>query len=67
MDAVKVKIEHCCDDEQHTEHLCYLLSQGLQLDDPEAYVALVQEARFRCGPCGRTAGSNKNLCVPTRL
>ena len=67
MDAVIVKIEHCCDKELHTEHLCYLLSQGLQLEDPEVYLALVQDPRFRCNHCGRTAKSGKNLCVPTLL
>ena len=67
MDAVKVKIEHCFDSEPETEHLCYCLSQGLQLEDAEAYLALVQDPRFRCGHCGRTAKGNENLCVPALL
>lgn len=67
MDAVMKKVEHCCDIEQHTEHLCYLLSQGFYLEDPAAYIALVQNPRFRCSHCSRTAVGQKNLCLPVPL
>ncbi len=67
MDAVEARIKHCCDNELGTEHLCYLLSQGLQLEDAETYLALVQDPRFRCSHCGRTAKSDNNLCVPILL
>jgi len=67
MDALKNKVQHCCDSELHTEHLCYLLSQGFHLENAEAYLALVQNPHFRCSHCGRTAGARRNLCLPTPL
>jgi hypothetical protein len=67
MDAVMKKTEECRDNDSHAEHLCYLLSQGFNLDDAEAYQALVQNPRFRCGHCGRTAADCKSLCLPGPL
>lgn len=67
MDVVTKTIEACCNAESHAEHLCYLLSQGFNLDDAQAYEALVRNPRFRCGHCGRTAASPQNLCHPTPL
>jgi hypothetical protein len=67
MDAVKKKVQQCCDSELHTEHLCYLLSQGFNLEDAAAYMALVENPRFRCRHCGRTAAGHGNLCLPVLL
>jgi hypothetical protein len=67
MDVVKMKTEERCDIESHTEHLCYLLSQGFHLDDVEAYQTLVQKPHFRCSHCGRAAAEQKNLCRPVPL
>jgi hypothetical protein len=49
------------------EHLCYLLSQGFHLDDARAYQTLIENPRFRCRHCGRTAANRKNLCLPVPL
>jgi hypothetical protein len=67
MDVVTKKTAERCDIELHAEHLCYLLSQGFHLDDPEAYQALIQNPRFRCGHCGHVAAGQKNLCRPVSL
>jgi hypothetical protein len=67
MDAVKKKVQQCYDRELHAEHLCYLLSQGFDLEDAAAYVALVQNPRFRCSHCRRTAAAQVNLCLPVLL
>lgn len=67
MDVVTKKTAERCDTESHTEHLCYLLSQGFHLEDAEAYQSLVQNPRFRCSHCGRAAASQKNLCRPVPL
>jgi len=67
MDAAKMKTEERCDIDSHTEHLCYLLSQGFHLDDAEAYQSLVQNPRFRCSHCGLAAADWKNLCCPVPL
>lgn len=63
------KIQHNtnCEDAGHEEHLCHLMYQGLHLNKPEQYKAIVQNAQFRCQNCGRTAASDKNLCSPIKL
>jgi hypothetical protein len=57
----------CCDTELHTEHLCYIVSQGFHLRDEQAYRALIEKPTFKCRHCGRAASSDKNLCVPAKL
>ena len=56
-----------CKSEFHHHHLCYFVSQGFHLSDPEKYEALVSNPEFKCGHCGRVAKSDKNLCVPLSL
>ena len=67
MADTKMELEIICDAELHEEHMCYITSQGLHLSDPLAYAALIDEPRFKCGHCGRTARSRTNLCVPLDL
>jgi len=67
MADTKTELEIVCDTELNEEHLCYITSQGLNLSDPLAYEALIDEPRFKCGHCGRTARSRRNLCVPVDL
>lgn len=57
----------CSNPELHSEHLCYVISQGMHLTDREAYAALVAEPRYICRHCERIARSGANLCVPTEL
>ena len=59
--------ERHCRPECHDEHLCYLIAQGLNLTDEDAYQALIRDPLFRCGHCGRTARSDASLCVPDTL
>jgi len=66
MDAV-TKTEERCDIDSHTEHLCYLLSQGFHLDDAGTFQTLIQNPRFQCGRCGLAAADRKNLCRPAPL
>jgi hypothetical protein len=62
------QLDTCCrNTELHTEHLCYIVSQGFHLTDEEAYRALVENPKFKCNHCGRTASGDKNLCVPAKL
>jgi len=56
-----------CNCETHSEHLCYIISQGLHLSDTRQYKALVAKPKYRCDHCGRKAKSNGNLCVPVPL
>lgn len=51
----------------HSEHLCYLISQGIHLSDEQEFRALIENAQYRCDHCGRHAKSNENLCVPEPL
>jgi hypothetical protein len=52
---------------EHSEHLCYLISQGFHLSDEQEFKALIEDARYRCDHCGRHAKSEANLCVPMHL
>jgi len=56
----------CCTG-SHTEHLCYMVSQGFHISDEQQYKALLENARYRCNRCGRVAASDANLCVPAAL
>jgi len=56
-----------CESESHDKHLCYIVSQGLHLSEPEEYKQLVDNAEFKCRHCGRLAKSGDNLCVPEKL
>ena len=56
-----------CKSESHSLHLCYIVSQGFHLSDPETYKALVEDPLFKCEHCGRVAMSDKSLCVPAKL
>ncbi len=53
--------------EEHTEHLCYIISQGFHLTDEQQYRVLIENPGYRCDHCGRTAESDTNLCVPVPL
>ena len=56
-----------CQREVHTDHLCYMVSQGFHISDEQEYKILVDKPEFKCNHCGRTARSSANLCVPTHL
>ena len=51
----------------HSEHLCYVMSQGFHLSDEQEFRALIEDAEYRCDHCGHHAKSDANLCVPMRL
>jgi len=51
----------------HSDHLCYLISQGFNLSDEQEFKMLIEDAKYRCNHCGRHAKSNANLCVPAPL
>jgi len=56
-----------CESSSHTQHLCYMISQGFNLNDETEYQALVKNPRFKCQKCGRSAKSESNLCKPVEL
>lgn len=56
-----------CNTGVHTEHLCYIVSQGFHLSDEQGYKALLDDPKFRCNHCGRTARNDANLCAPAHL
>lgn len=56
-----------CKSESHNQHLCYFLSQGLHLTEPQQYEAMIQNPDFKCEHCGRVAKSDENLCEPVPL
>jgi len=56
----------CCTG-THSEHLCYLISQGFHLSDEQEFNMLIEDVEYRCDHCGRHAKSDANLCVPMHL
>ena len=54
-------------DTEHSEHLCYIISQGFHLTDEQAYRVLTDIPAFECGHCGRKAHNARNLCHPSEL
>jgi len=53
-----------CKSDEHTKHLCYFVSYGYHVDNPQDYKDLVEEPRFVCQFCGRTAHCKESLCQP---
>lgn len=51
-----------CKSDEHTKHLCYFVSYGYHVDEPADYKGLVEDPKFKCRLCGRTAHSDKSLC-----
>jgi hypothetical protein len=62
-----VQLNSECRTGVHSQHLCYIVSQGFHLSDEQEYKALVEDAGYKCNHCGRAAKSDANLCVPNRL
>jgi len=56
-----------CKSDEHTRHLCYFVSYGYHADNQEEYKNLVDEPRYKCHFCGRTAHLEKSLCMPMKL
>jgi hypothetical protein len=56
-----------CKSELHTQHLCYVISQGFHLTDKQKYKDMVSDPRFACQHCGRVAKNAQNLCEPYEL
>lgn len=52
---------------EHEQHLCLLQNIGYLNTNLEDYKKLVRNPNFVCKNCGRTAGSEKNLCAPEKL
>jgi hypothetical protein len=58
---------HNCKSDEHARHLCHIVSYGCHVNNPQEYKGLVEEPRFQCHFCGRTAHSAENLCMPMDL
>lgn len=56
-----------CTDKKHKDHLCFLMCEGWDLENPADYNALTTEPEFKCRYCDRTAKSEENLCGPLKL
>ena len=56
-----------CKSDEHTKHLCYFVSYGYHVDNPQDYKELVEEPRFKCRFCGRIAHCRDSLCQPMDL
>lgn len=67
MDAKLLESNTQCHSQKHTEHLCYIISQGFHLSDESEYKALTDNPKFKCEHCGRVANEEKNLCEPAGL
>ncbi|MCP4256510.1 MAG: hypothetical protein GY774_03175 [Planctomycetes bacterium] len=62
-----VKGNSTCNSEQHSQHLCYIRSQGFHLTNKQEYTALVEDAKYMCNHCHHAARSADSLCVPVPL
>jgi len=56
-----------CGNSSHTQHLCCMFSEGVNLSNETEYRALVENPQFKCQKCGRLAKSGINLCKPLNI
>ena len=56
-----------CKSDEHTKHLCYFVSYGYHINNEQDYKGLVEEPKFKCYFCGRTAHCEDSLCQPMKL
>ncbi len=47
--------------------LCKLCKEDCLKDSFDSYIKLVQDSKFVCKKCGRTAQSKVNLCKPFEI
>ena len=66
---VEEKIKHNpnCKRDSFTDHLCYIVSQGIHISEPEKFEVLIANPEFKCQHCGRVAKSERNLCEPVKI
>lgn len=56
-----------CKSDEHNKHLCYFVSYGYHVDNKQDYKKLVEDPKYQCYFCGRTAHSKESLCQPMEL
>jgi hypothetical protein len=67
MSSEHTKDNQECKSDEHTKHLCYFVSYGYHVDNEADYKDLVEEPRYKCYFCGRTAHLEQSLCNPVKL
>jgi hypothetical protein len=67
MNNTKIQLNTTCNTGFNEDHLCYMASQGFNLENPIQYNALIDNPDYRCNHCGRHANSQENLCKPEPL
>ena len=55
-----------CESSSHTQHLCYIISQGFNLSNESEFAELIKNPQFKCQKCGRLAKEQVNLCKPVK-
>lgn len=53
--------------DRRDDHLCRLAEQYYHVREPLRFRAMVQNPRFKCEFCGRTASAAHSLCYPAPL
>jgi rubrerythrin len=56
-----------CESSSHTQHLCYIISQGFNLSNESEFAELIKDPQFKCQKCGRLAKEKINLCKPVKF
>lgn len=53
--------------DDNSKTLCAHVEDELHVNDPQAYIKLIQPATHYCQGCGRSAAQADNVCKPTKL
>lgn len=51
----------------HEKHLCYLTNLNFHQNNWDEYKALVENPRYVCKICGRSAADKDRLCKPAKI
>ena len=56
-----------CKKPEHKMHMCALKESGFDKENPDEFLEMTLNPKYRCDNCGAKAANSENLCKPVKL